>query len=376
MSLRTYITDPATKRTASVTDGAGEQHALIVATRQLKTFKNTIKFFTNDDYGADMNKNGGFGGTPVKVHDGTDSVLWTATDIVGGAKTTFDSTDQNHTAAGTKSVKVDNPIVNDVYQFDKGSDLDCNGYVALTMWIYVDKDWANGDSISVYGWDTGTNLQIGTSVSLENYFDWGTFDIWQKIVIPLTDMGALAISTTLDALRITQSAVDGKAPKYYLDDIQFEETGTPIKFTVTPDKETWFHVKEFTISMADNIAGTLADATMPYLSYDKFLGAVLISGLNYQRMQNGKLLFTQNVKNLMEFMQLPGTSITGQGSDGTNTWLTLKSEHMEPLLLKPENDDELSFTVSDDLSVLLHLRISAGGKTEYRPTSGLKHELV
>jgi len=35
-------------------------------------------------------------------------------------------------------------------------------------------------------------------------------------------------------------------------------------------------------------------------------------------------------------------------------------------VLKSEDKDELSFTVSDDLSGLLHLRISAGSKIEER----------
>ena len=369
MAIKSHITDPATGIKAEVVDGE-EKNALVVATRPLKTFENNIVFFTNNLFGADMNVNASTGGTPSKVHDGTDSALWTATDIVGGGKSTFDSTDQNHTAAGAKSVKVDNAPVNDVFQFDKGSDLDCTAFVGLTMWIYVDKDWKAGDSIEVYGWDTDLNSQIGNAVGLESYFDWSTFDEWHKVSIPLTDFGALAASTALDALRVKQSAAEGKAPKYYLDDIQFEETGAEVKFVVKADKGTWLHVDEFAVSMADEIPGTLADATMGYLPYNRFLGVTLIVGMNYKRVQNGKILFTQTTQTLMDFMQLPGTSIAGSGSDGTNTWITLRSQHLEPLLLKSEDDDELSFTVLDDLSGLLHLRISAGGRVEKRPLDG------
>jgi hypothetical protein len=39
---------------------------------------------------------------------------------------------------------------------------------------------------------------------------------------------------------------------------------------------------------------------------------------------------------------------------------------MEPILLKHENDDKLTFTISEDLSGLLRFRISAGCKVEYR----------
>jgi len=237
MTIKSLITDPCTGIQAHVNDG-DECNALIVATRPLKTFTNKLSFFTSDDYGINMNQNAGTGGTPEEVHDGIDSVLWTASDIIGGGKSTFNSTDQNHTAAGTKSIKNDNSPIGDVFQFAKGSDLDCNGYVSLSMWVYVDKDWKGGDSISIYGWDTDTATQIGISVQLENYFSWANYDVWHKITIPLTDMGDVDVSTTLDALRVSQDTAEGKAPKYYLDDIQFEETGTPIDYIVKPEAGT------------------------------------------------------------------------------------------------------------------------------------------
>jgi len=364
MSIKSYITDPKTGRKAEVIDGDNEKHALVVATRPLKTYENSVRFFTNDDYGADMNQDIGAFGTPEKIHDGTDSILWTASDIVGGGKTTFNSSDRNHTSGGALSVKVDNSPVNDIFQFDKGSDLDLSGYVSISSWINVDKDWKAGDDIEIYGWDTGTNLQVGDSVGLQNYFDFSSYDTWHKLNIALEDMSIE--ESTLDALRVRIVAAEGKSPKFYMDDIQFEQSGTPISFELNPNKGTWLHVKEFTISVVDEIAGTLGNATMPFLAYDKFLGVSLTTGLTYQREQNGKNVFTQQVKNIIEFAQLAGTEVSGCGSDGTNTWVTLRSEHMEPLLLKAENDDVLKFIINDDMSGLLHFRISAGCKIEDR----------
>jgi len=364
MGIRSYITDKGSGKAAEVIlNHKTDKQALMVATFPYRTFENSIQFFSNDDYGIDMNVDTGALGTPEKVHNGIDDTLWTGSDIVGAIKA-FDDDDQNHTDGGEYSVKVENENVNDVFQFAKGSDLDCTDYVALTMWIYVDKDWKAGDSVEIYGWDTGTNAQIGDAVSLEDYFTYNNYDVWQKITIPLTDMGALASSTTLDALRVRQVSKEGKGPKYYLDDIQFEETGVPIAFTLEAEKGTWLHVDEFTISVADALASTLLNAALPYLSYDKMLGETLVSGINYQREQDGEVLFSQTVKNLIEFLQLAGTSVSGSGSDGTNTWVTLKVLHQEPLVLKPENDDKLSWTVSEDLSGLLHFRISAGCRIE------------
>jgi len=346
MSLKAHISDPATGIEAQIVDGVDE-NALVVATRPLKDFENSLRFFTNSEFGA-----------------GTDSALWTASDIVGGGKTTFNSTDQNHTALGAKSVKVDNAPIDDVFQFLKGSDLDCSGYVSLSLWIYIDKDWKAGDSISIYGFDTGTGLVVGDAVLLENYLDYNTQDVWQKIVIPLLDFGDLAGYTTLDALRVKQVAIEGKAPKYYLDDIQFEQTGTPVTFELAADKETWLHVESFTFSLADAMAGTLVNGTMPYLAYDKILGETLVAGITYKRTQNEVVRYAVNVKSLLDLLQLAGSEVSASGSDGTNTWVTIIIKHIAPLILK--NGDVLSFTVSENLTGLLHFRISAGCKIERR----------
>jgi len=364
MSIKSYITDPKTGRKAEVIDGDNEKHALVVATRPLKTYENSVRFFTNDAYGADMNQDIGAFGTPEKIHDGTDSILWTASDIVGGGKTTFNSSDRNHTSGGALSVKVDNSPVNDIFQFDKGSDLDLSGYVSISSWINVDKDWKAGDDIEIYGWDTGTNLQVGDSVGLQNYFDFSSYDTWHKLNIALEDMSIE--ESTLDALRVRIVAAEGKSPKFYLDDIQFEQTGAPIPFELRADKGTWLYVDEFTISVVDEIAGTLADATMPFLSYDKLLGVTLTVGITYQRIQSEEVQFSIQAKGLIDFVQLSGTEVVGQGSDGTNTWITLRSQFMEPLVLKHENDDILRFIINDDMSGLLHFRISAGCKIEDR----------
>jgi hypothetical protein len=243
-----------------------------------------------------------------------------------------------------------------------------SNYASLTIWIYVDKQWKAGDSVSIYGWDTTAGTQIGDTVYLEDYFDYLTQDVYQKISIPMADFGALAGSTDMDAFRQMIVAVDGQRAKFFMDDIQLEGVGltTPTTYSVFADKGTWLHVDSFTVSVAANIAGTLADGTMPNLSYDTLLGETLLSGISYQRIQDGSVIASNTVKTLLDFLQTPGTEITAQGSDGTNTWVTVSAVYTEPLLLKHETEDELRFTISDDLSGLLHLRISAGGKVEQR----------
>ena len=365
MSIENYITDPATGRQARVVDGEEEEHALVVATRPLKTYENVVGFFSNSEFGIDMNQDASAGGTPEKIHDGIDSILWTASSIVGGIKFTFDSTDQNHTAAGSQSIKSNNSPVNDVFQIAKGSDIDMNNYVSLTMWIYVDQDWAIGDDIQIYGWDTGTNTIVGDPVSLQDYFSWFSFGSWHKVTIPLTDMGNVAVSTILDSFRVSIVAKDVKSPIFYIDDIQLEQTGVPVEFSVKPEVGTWLHVTDYTIVASDALASTLADGTMPNLSYDKLLGETLVSGINYRRIQGNEVRFNIIINNLLNILEIPNAFIES-GSDGTNTWVMIKIKHPEPILLKPEDEDRLSLTISENLTGLLQLRVSFGGRKEYR----------
>jgi hypothetical protein len=325
---------------------------------------NSIKFFVNSEYGADMNQNAGTSGTPEKIHDGTDTSLWTATDIVGGTKTIFDSIEQSKD--GTKSIKIDNAPLNDVFQIAKGSDIDMNNYASLTMCVYIDKDWAAGDRIEFYGWDTDTGTIVGDAVNLADYMHTDIFNSWHCIQIPLTDLNGLNTSTTLDAVRFKIAAVSGKSPKWYLDNIQWEEAGIPIKFSLTPTEGTWLHIESFGVSVVGNVPGTLADSTMPALSYDDLLGTLLPVGITYKREQNDETILTLQVHSLMDMIQLPGLSLTSSGSDGTNTFIKLDQTLTAPIVLKPENSDILSYTVNDNLSSLLLLRVNAGCKVEHR----------
>ena len=368
MGLRTYITDVANNLKARIDNASGaEQSALVVATRPLKEFNNRPFFFATSEGSKDMNINVSFGGTPVKVHDGIDSVLWTGSSIVG-TSFTFDSALQNHTPVGTKSVQIDNAAVDDVLQFAKGSDLNCNSYSAMTLWIYVDKDWILGDSIELYGWDTDASSQIGDEIKLEEHFDYSILDTWQKIAIGLADMGALATSTTLDALRIRIVSKAGiKSPKFYLDDIQFEETGEPTEFIVEPRKGTWLYLTAFDITVVDTYDATLTDNSMPKIPYAGFLGvSTLTIGLQAKRVQADVVMFSATFKNLIDFMGLPNTEIAGYGSDGTDTWIKTKQKMAVPLILKSEYGDRFTYSVRDDLSGLKKLWISVACYEEIR----------
>ena len=368
MSLITYITDAVSNLKARVDNASGdEQEALIVATRSLKEFNNRPIYFTDSEGSKDMNVNVTFGGTPDKIHDGIDSVLWTGSSIVG-ASVTFNDAGQNHTAAGATSVKIDNAAVGDIWQFAKGGDVVCSNYSAITLWVYIDKDWVFGDSIIFYGWDSGASAQVGLAIALEEYFDYSIHDTWQKIAIGLDVFGDLATSTIMDAIRmriVTQAGLKG--PKFYLDDIQIEETGVPKEFTVEPTKGTWLYVANFSITVVDAYDATLVNNSMPKISHSGFLGeSSLTIGLQARRLVANKILFSATFKDLIDFMGLPHMKVSGYGSDGTDTWIKLAQDLAQPFVLKSEDADKFSYIVRDNLSGLKKLWISVACYEEIR----------
>jgi len=177
-------------------------------------------------------------------------------------------------------------------------------------------------------------------------------------------MGLTAL--TIDAVRVEQEAEEGKAPKYYLDDLQIEATGDPIKFEFKPDLGTWLLIKSFQIVVANTYDNTLADASTSKIPYDTLLGTSIASGIDYRRIANGVIISSATISKFVDFMTLSNATITGQGGDATNTWISLNVQFNEEIVLKAEDEDKMTLTINDDLSGLLYLRIGVGSKVEYR----------
>ncbi len=363
MSIQVFLSDPTHKNSVEVDIPEREKRGLVVATRSLKTFENDVRFFTNGAQGIDMNVDASFGGTPVKIHNGIDDALWTASAIAGNW--TFNSTDQAHT--GSNSVDATLTVNNSVAEFVKGGDQDLSGHVGISGWIYL-TGWTQTGTKQVLlsGWDTGLIAIVGVSVDLADYINVGILNVWQKFSIPLSDLSL--VGTTIDAIRIQTIDIGaGAPPNYYLDDIQIEETGGSVIYTVEPDLGTWLHITCIHLIMADLFASEVLNGTVPGIPYNSFLGvSALSNGIVYQRIADDETKFTIIFKQLSDFLQLPQTKMLDTGSDGTNTWLSLDGVVTEPIILKSETRDRLRIIISDNLSGLLLLRISVGAKAEQR----------
>lgn len=363
MSLKSLIADPSTGRQAFVVDGE-DINALAVATRPLKKFYEGSQVFLNETYGVDMNQNAAPSGTPLLIHDGTDTVAWTASAI--GGIWDFASTDQAHT--GTKSIDATLTIEGDVAQFAKGSTQSLSSYASLSLWIYVEARWLIDEVINIYGWNTGTASIVGNAINLTNYFNPLIITTWQQLSIPLEDMGL--VGADIDAIRIEYTTRSGGAADYYVDDMQFEQpgaTGGPIIFRVKPLLHTWLYIESFKFSLSDSLDTTLADNSMFNLDYEKILGVSELGvGLVIQIVQNEKTTFTVIFQKLGDLLTLPRSNITNTMCNGTSTFLTIESGSFAPTILKAETGDEIKILISDDLSGLDSFRTMVGAYYEKR----------
>ena len=306
--------------------------------------------------------------TITAVSDTVDSVMvyttlstadLTSIAIGGGNAANAPATAQSIDAVDAKE--------NDVMQLTSAGDFDTTGHTGITGWVYVTK-WKN-EGLTISGWDDGESTIVGSSVNITAYVGNATNE-WQQFFIPFTDMGLTNTSSGFDALRISPQH---KGFNFYIDFIEIQQEGTvdPTSFYLKPDKGTWLHVESFQISIADEINSTIANGTVPGLSYDSLLGLTSLSGgILYQRIQNGQVLQTQVLDNLSQILQTPRTFISNSMYDSSNTYITITSEIYEPLVLKSEDNDEIRILISQSTAGLLLFRWMAACKKECRSLDG------
>ena len=328
---------------------ANGDYGLKVFSEPLRTWLNDNRFFENSEYGVSINQDASAGGTPLRVHDGNDSSLWTGSNIIGTSVSSFSDTGRPY--LGTRAVRVDSPSVNDTFQFAKGSSQDLTNYVSVTVWINVDRRWSStGEEYTFYGWDTGTGLVVGTAVNLTNYFTPNSFDVWQQITIPLGDLSLTG--QTVDAFRFTFTLANGTSPRFYLDEFELQESGPPITYSIEPSSREALQVFGIDFSLADVYASTA-------LAYDQILGlAKLNSGITLSRVVDEETVFSATVTSLYDFMRISG-EIKNLISDGTNTAMTIRITFSEPIELRGADLDKITLQISDDLSGLLEFNAFA-----------------
>ena len=351
MTVRVEVegSDSGGVRRAAVTKKSRLANGIVAYTEPLRDTKVTLIPFVNETHGADMNINAAFGGTPDQVHNGGDNALWTGANVVGG-KASFAVAGEG--VGASAAVRVNNPALADVWEFDKTSDVTAANYVAISFAIKIDKDWSAGDSVSIYAWDkAGVNGIVGAAVLVEDYVDEFLFDVYQTATIPFADLG---IGVNFDSIRMSLVGKGaGKAPKFYLDTIQVEEAGVAETYATSIPTDVPFYM--------DSIIFTVAGPLTVDLSWDKFLGLTkLTNGILLTRLRNGDADFSAPLRQLVDFFDF-GFRVECRHVDAADTVVTLVTDFPTPLILTGGDLNALTLTIADDLSSLLHFRASARG---------------
>ena len=349
---------------AAVDSTADEVQALVVATRPLKTFVNETQFFATEGGTIDMNVNAASSGATETLYD--EDTEWAAANVISND---FDFNDSVGPAGGpySGSVCIDatGTSNNDTMELNNIADFDLTAYSLLTGWIYI-TGWSSSGTkaVNITAYDGGS--PIGLTVDIGDYVNTGVTG-WQNFVIPLVDMAL--VGQTITALRIATVDIGaGQPPNYWLDLIEFTQPAGNGQqdYRVRPTTGEWIYVYKthWTLVVADSAT---VDGSNNMNPYDTLLGQTLGVGIIYQRVVDGEVIFSVPLKQLSDFIQLPGAKIKDFGGDGTNTWMTLEFSTVEPLILKWKTADYIRLLVNDDMSNFLLLRAGITGKIESRP---------
>lgn len=370
MPIETFITDPQNKLQCQIDAPNNERHGLIVSSRELKQYKYINTYFLNETYGIDMNQNGSIDPNISELIYDEDTGApgeWDWSVISG----TWDLASVLNPYTGVISINGTATTDGSTIEGDSGTSFDLSNYTNLVGYIYL-TSWKLSpgvNELNAYGWDNA-GIMIGNSVDITDYINTAVLNTWQKFIIPLSDMGLTG--REVDTVRIQHVTTLGVPNQFFLDRIDFEgitgDTTGVLDYIIQPTHyDEWWHVCSINMIFVNNWPGTLADATMPNIPYDSFIGVgPLINGILIKTFSDGELTLNANFQNLFDFLSLTPAYVSSSGSDGVNTWFKIDLPFVWPVILKSEKEDKIIISIRDDLTGLIGLRTSACGRIEDR----------
>ena len=312
-------------------------------------------FFVNPVHGVDMNKDGAFAGTPDKIHNGIDDILWTGSALSG----TWDFNSAVQKKTGTYSVDATATTNNSEALFTRSSTINLGNYLAVTGHIYI-TDWSTaGSAKEVELRIRNGGVDVGNTILLRDFLNVGLFNTWQKFTIPIDLLG----TGPADIDEMVIKTVDnggGQAPSYYLDDMQWEETAGSLSYSLPVPPGFEFFLEEISFAAAGPLDSTLANGTTQNIPYDKFVGETLTNGVLLQVQSDEGLFNAAIFTNHIEFMTTPAMEFQS-GGDATNTWVRYYTRYKSPPSVSGDKNGKFTVIINDDLSNLLYFRVIARG---------------
>ena len=288
---------------------------------------------------------------------------------IGGLLRTAVGADSKFTTAGSGAdciaTNVDKVILTDMADGDSGfsfntdtqgttSKISTGNYTAFTGFIYI-TSWSGSGTKDVTARIRLTGVDQGDELNLSNYIDTGALNSWQAFVIPMADFGAGTVNVDEVVIK-TVDIGGGAAPNYYLDVLQFEETGGDT-FSINIPKNSRYYITELTIIMADTTTDTAS-------TWNKLLGlTALTNGINFTLINSGETIFNGNFHQHVDFLSFPGLRADYEGN-GTNAHVQYSAKFDYPAVVNSRTKDTFTMTISDNLSGLLYFRVLARGYLE------------
>ena len=321
--------------------GGEDPLGVIAYTEPRKDIEPMVMPVVNPTQGIALNVDAAFGGTPEGVHNGGDSVLWTASALSG----TWDFASTTQANSGSASIDATATKVDDEALFEDGTSISASSYVALTGFIYITSFTTN------QGFELRALLNSvdqGNPVNIKEFVDTTILNSWMKFVIPMADLG-LTTETIDELILKTTNTMGGSAPDYFIDDMQWEQTGG-FTYVAGPPQSEWWYLIGQRISIANTALTPDANGNT-FIDYTKLLGITApTNGLLVTIQSRGVSVTGQSVKTLGDVLQIPRVTLTVNEPSSSGTIIGINTDQTEPFRLQGELGDNFTLFISDDLS--------------------------
>jgi hypothetical protein len=324
---------------------------LVTFTESLRNIIPGKTILLNSTLGALMNINGANAdGTSLNIYNG-DQTYWIPTTITG--------TDWNFDIAGGVTgncIDQQNAKNGDQMLLSANTDICMNEFSSLEGAIELVRYNINNNDIFIHMAYNGAT--IGNTINVEDYIDTGILNTYQNFQIPKEDFGISA--QIINEIYITFDKIGGNRGKFKFDNFQMgvvsDISGSRI-YTADPRPDYIFRVNKFALNFI-NSGVTLPD-------YDQLFDISSLNiGIVFRWKRNDIIQFSAIIKNLTDLID-NGFTMDQQIIGTTNTITRFSYDFCNsPLMLDPRKNDNITVTINDDLTSLLHLRCYLQGTEE------------
>ena len=264
----------------------GDVHGLIAYTAPLREYFGGAAFLTNSEGSSDLNVDASIGGTPDVVYLDEPTTNWTNTALSG----TWDFASTTITAqSGTESIDATATVNGSSFQTEKGSTVDLSGFGSFSGYVYL-TSW--NDARHNIAFEVRlAGVIVGTSININDFIDVGLLNVWQKYVIPKSQMGLNG--SIIDQLVFTTLSTLGAPPDYYLDTLNIEQSGS-VAFTFQPQIGQVFELHTVELTFSDNIT---------VIEPEQIMGlSALVTGIRFRTVVDGVTRFSGGSKTFTELL--------------------------------------------------------------------------